>query len=193
MIISQEIKNATAQSHQALEKLIVDQIRSISGPRDYAYLLALFSGFFGGLELLIDEYVSAQYLPDLHDRRKAYLIAEDLRNLGGQVPKTSGLEFLPVIENHFQAFGALYVMEGSSLGGGHIVKMIRKKLPETDAFLFFSGYGEHTVDMWNRFKIYLDQTSGTPDEINSMISTARDTFLKFAEWIMSKIEPEILT
>jgi heme oxygenase len=194
LIISEEIKNATTQSHHLLEKLVVEKIRSISTLNDYADLLRLFFSYFGGLELLIDEHLSTQYFPDLHDRRKAALISQDLQRLGEQVPKMLDPKLLPAIKNRHQALGALYVIEGSSLGGKHIEKMIRNKLPDAaNEFLFFVGYGDKTTEMWNGFKNVLNNISGNQHEIDDIISGACDTFLKFTEWINSNLKSKTLT
>ena len=194
LIISEEIKKATVQSHRVLEKLVVDQIRSIATSKDYAHLLGLFYSYFGALELMIDQHISTQYFPDLNDRRKADLISKDLERLGEQVPKRSGPKFLPVVNNNYRALGALYVIEGSSLGGRYIAKMIQDKLPDTtNGFLFFVGYGDKTNEMWDRFKNNLDSIPVNQDEIKSILSGASDTFLKFAEWINSNIKSKTLT
>lgn len=184
----------TEQSHRALEKLVVEKIRSISTSEDYADLLSLFFSYFGGLEMLIDKYVTTRNFPDLNERRKTALISLDLERLGEQVPMMLDPKFLPVIKNHYQALGAMYVIEGSSLGGKHIVKMIHNKLPDnTNAFLFFTGYGDKTAEMWDRFKNGLNDRTGNQHEINDIISGARDTFLKFTEWINSNVKSKMLT
>jgi heme oxygenase len=133
-------------------------------------------------------------LQDIHERRKSGLISQDLLRLGAPVPDLPRPGFLPAVKNQYEAFGALYVMEGSSLGGIHIVKMIQRKLPEiSDATLFFSGYGDRTLEMWQRFKNILDNISGGEVVFESIQSGARDTFLKFAEWIHSNIRLKMLT
>jgi len=63
-------------------------------------------------------------------------------------------EFLPEIKNTAQAFGALYVIEGSTLGGQIIKKMVQKQLcmEGNNGLSFFDGYREATSDMWQVFK-----------------------------------------
>ena len=194
MNISDILRAETAQSHQSLEKIVVRQIREIQTTRDYINLLGFFYSYFESLEVLINEYISLSHLPDLYGRRKAGLISLDLISLGALVPQRLESDFLPEIKNQYQAFGALYVIEGSSLGGVHIAKMIHKKLPEAaNSFLFFTGYGERTSEMWTRFKNVLDSISGNHAEINNIISGARETFVKFSEWINSNIKSPMLT
>ncbi len=181
------------ERHQLLEKMVLRQIQLITSPEDYTLLLNLFYSYFGALEPIIAENISPEYFPDLSKRRKADLIAQDILSLNGLVPKLSESTALPEIKNIYQAFGALYVIEGSSLGGIHIAKMIQKKLPGINAFLFFSGYGDKTDEKWNQFKHILDQLPGNPAEINEIITGALDTFLNFAEWIRSNIKSKVQT
>ncbi len=106
--------------------------------KDYTRLLGLFYSYFGALELVIAKHILPENLQDIHERRKADLISQDLIRLGAPVPDLLLPGFLPAVKNYYEAFGALYVIEGSSLGGNHIAKMIRRKLPEvSDATLFF--------------------------------------------------------
>lgn len=171
----------------------MDQIKQMASLKDYTRLLGLFYSYFGALELVIAKHILPENLQDIHERRKADLISQDLIRLGAPVPDLLLPGFLPAVKNYYEAFGALYVIEGSSLGGNHIAKMIRRKLPEvSDATLFFSGYGDRTNEMWHRFKNRLDNIPGDEAAFKSIQSGARDTFLKFAEWINSNIRLKML-
>ena len=76
-------------------------------------------------------------------------------------------------------------MEGSTLGGLYISKMIAKQLNLTNgAFLsFFDGYGEQTEEMWNSFKSALDEQVVHTAEQAAVVQAANDTFKKFKTWI----------
>ena len=109
---------------------------------------------------------------------------EDLLVLQVSNPEICQENQLPVIDSPFRALGALYVMEGSTLGGVYIVKMIQKKLSgKENIFHFFSGYGDRNPLMWNRFKNALDHSTADEEEIALILSGAEDTFHKFYEWI----------
>jgi heme oxygenase len=184
--ISERLKAFTAASHQRIEKSIVGLIQDLETPEDYIHLLGLFYSYFGGLEQLVDEQHLRGNLPDIGERRKALCLSEDINTLRGRVPEIAQNEYLPVIDNCFQAFGALYVIEGSTLGGVHIVKMIRRKIKsEENVFRFFSGYGEQTFCMWDKFKHVLDGLSQHEDDIAQILTGAEDTFQKFGKWINS--------
>lgn len=56
--------------------------------------------------------------------------------------------FVTIIEIHLQSLGALYVMEGSTIGDKIISKMIEQQLKtEFMAFTFFMGYGDQSANM----------------------------------------------
>ena len=91
-------------------------------------------------------------------------------------------ELLPVIENHLQSLGALYVIEGSTLGGKIISKMIKQQLKtEVMAFTFFTGYGDQSANMWNSFTHILNSIT-QPDQIGIIVESANVTFQKFSFW-----------
>lgn len=186
MSTADRVRAFTARSHQTLEKLIVELIRDLRTRDDYTHLLGLFYSYFSGIENLIELLDFGAELPDFTKRRKALLISHDISALQGQVRGVVQNKFLPEIRNSFQAFGALYVMEGSTLGGPHIVQMIQKKLGlKEDVFRFFSGYGDQNKAMWENFKQVLNGLSESEDDINNVLTGAEDTFQKFGEWIKS--------
>lgn len=192
MNISEVIKAATAESHQKLEKLVVSQIHALRTRQDYIRLLGFFYNYFGSVELLIREQITPEFLPDIDERRRIKLLSRDLLSLKAELPPGTESTLLPMIQNRYRAFGALYVVEGSSLGGIHIASMIRKQLPQfSAACLYFEGYGEQTVNMWKQFKIILDNLSGDEDSVDEIISGAEETFLKFAEWIYLNIKSKV--
>jgi heme oxygenase (biliverdin-IX-beta and delta-forming) len=182
--ISDRLKTFTTLSHQKLEKSIVGLIHDLQTSPDYSYLLGLFYSYFGGMERLIVRQDIKKYLPDYDERRKAKLILEDLLALHISSPDFCQKDTLPVIDSPFRALGALYVMEGSTLGGVYIVKMIQKKLSaKENIFHFFSGYGDRNPLMWNRFKNALDHSTADAEEMALILSGAEDSFHKFYEWI----------
>jgi len=109
---------------------------------DYISLLQVFYSFFGALEDRINVYIGSAELPDHLQRRKSEALAIDIRTLGGILPQKAALSDIPEIDDHLQAFGALYVMEGSTLGGQIISQMIAKQLGIQDKGIsFFQNYG----------------------------------------------------
>lgn len=183
-LISECLKEATRIPHAELEKSMVDMLRQTTTPGAYADLLRLFYGFYKPVERLIDRFVDRNYLPDYDSRRKSAAIINDLAQFqDAYADKLSN--HLPVITNSYQAFGALYVLEGSTLGGRIICNMLKKNLG-TDAphaFSFFEGYGEATGKMWTTFKTKLDNYTADEDRKAEIIDAATATFVNFKKWM----------
>lgn len=191
--LSDQLKEQTLVQHQELEKQVVAVIKSINTRDDYKRLLTLFYTYFGGVELLVDKSLDTESMPDYKERRKTASLAHDLQHLGSALPPLVDGTALPSIANHLQALGAMYVMEGSTLGGMHISKMISKRLPgeNADAFTFFNGYLDNTQQMWQKFKTTIDSGIVKPDEMDIVITAANETFKKFAEWVTKSEKKEI--
>lgn len=160
-------------------------MRLVKAPEDYLRILSLFYGYFSGLESLIDKFIGTDQLHDYTSRRKSQSIANDIIYFEGSLPVQAIDEDLPVITNHLEAFGALYVIEGSTLGGSIIARIMRKQLnmQSNNGFEFFDGYGDKTQDMWNSFKSTLVKQTQTEEENQLIIKAANETFLKFSHWI----------
>jgi heme oxygenase len=184
--LSEQLKENTQTYHQALEKQVILLIKAIQTPGDYGNLINLFYSYFGGVELLVDSSLKIERIPDYPDRRKTASLSHDLFTLGLAKASLAVGNDLPEINNHLQAIGAMYVMEGSTLGGVHISKMIQQRLPSLDAkaLTFFNGYKSDTQTMWQKFKTAIDGEQLQPGEAASVIHAANETFIYFGNWIM---------
>ena len=184
-MFSDKIKEATLTQHQQVEKSLVGKMKAIRSKDEYVNLLKIFYGYFGGLEQQIKTAIDQSQIEDYNDRRKTGAIAEDIKDLGGKVPGlASGLD-LPTISNHLQAFGALYVIEGSTLGGSIISGMMQKHLAfdGQKGLSFFNGYGEQTQQMWANFKLALNVAVKSEEDEAEVLQAANNTFARFNNWI----------
>jgi heme oxygenase len=179
------IKEATLINHQQVEKTLVGKMKSMRSKQDYVELLHLFYSYFAGLEQQINAYINPSNLPDHAGRRKTEAIADDLKALGSQVPVIANGDDLPQINNELQAFGALYVIEGSTLGGKIISKMIQQYLNINDGtgLSFFDGYGDQTQQMWDTFKQKLNDIVKSEADEETVLAAANQTFSQFKQWI----------
>ena len=182
-MLSKELKEATKLNHQLLEKQLIAIIKSIHHKQDYAKLLVAFYGFMAGLEIDIATHIDLSVLPDYAQRRKSVALANDLHLLGVALPPLPDANALPPINDHYHAMGALYVMEGSTLGGKIICKMIQQQLKLTDVseLTFFYGYGEETDSMWQRFTATINNAQNENKEY-SIIQSANKTFILLKQW-----------
>ncbi|MFA6245491.1 MAG: biliverdin-producing heme oxygenase [Mucilaginibacter sp.] len=181
-MLSDKLKEETKQNHQILEKALIGRLKSIRSAQEYAGLLKLFYGYFGGLETQINKTIDGTLLTDSTQRRKTQAIADDILALGDGVPAKATGNYLPRINDHLEALGALYVIEGSTLGGKIISKMMQQQLGFDKGMSFFSGYGDKTEQMWGTFKQALNNQAQNPGQEAVVIAAANETFLKFGEW-----------
>ena len=176
------IKDSTKTVHEDVEQLLLPHLASVQNTADYAAILKMFYGYFLPLEKMIEAFITQAILPDMTERRKASAIMHDLSAIGQEVEALSLCTHLPQIENAAQAIGALYVLEGSTLGGKMIAKMLRKNeaLSLTDDKLtFFSGYGEETGNKWRTFLLVLNEQEDSSD----VVKGANETFFYLKCWM----------
>ncbi|RYY57808.1 MAG: hypothetical protein EOO09_00855 [Chitinophagaceae bacterium] len=182
-MVIEKLRAGTRQTHEELEQEMLPLIREATDTTSYARLLRLFYGYYRPLEKGIETYLDNSVLPDLEGRRKTSWILDDLHSLGqdGPVAEDPGA---PLITSRADALGALYVMEGSSLGGKVICKMIGENLglQATTSLSFFYGYGGQTGSKWKEFLQALDKFSGTGEE-EAIVRKADEVFLKFRGWL----------
>lgn len=174
------VKNATQDVHEEVEAILLPALTSIHATGDYAAILKMFYGYFHPVEKLIEQHLHTDLLPDLADRRKSSLLLEDLRRLGQSTDDLPLCTDLPTITNSAEAFGALYVLEGSTLGGKQIARMLAKNgaVPEGTT-QFFSGYGEQTGSRWKSFL----QAFNRQTDRDTVAASANKTFYFLKGWM----------
>lgn len=179
-----KLRTHTAAAHQQLEKLLVPRIKQATSTAAYTDVLQLFYGYFKPLEDEISKYVDSRLLPDYEERRKTAALIADINYLSGLHGPFKLCTQLPAIDNSRQAIGALYVMEGSTLGGKVIKNILMKNLgmDGSNGFDFFGGYGDDTAIKWQVFTDTMNEKFSDPGTHEEVLSAANDTFLKFKTW-----------
>jgi heme oxygenase len=84
--------------------------------------------------------------------------------------------FLP---NDFaSALGAMYVLEGSSLGGAVIARALSKipEISETGAFDFYTFYGSELGSMWTSFGQIVVKFVEEHGQADALVESAKKTF-----------------
>lgn len=117
-------------------------------------------------------------------RRKIHHILSDLQALGD-----SPVHMLPPvsyqIQSFFQALGALYVTEGTAIGGAIIRKNLLKNpnIAPVAQIHFYGCYGDQLSPLWKSFAEYLNGFAGNPVAVKEMIFQARESFLLYEQCI----------
>ncbi len=189
-MILEEIKYKTAENHRRLEES--ELLKPITSPTltqdHYQKILRVFYGYFYPLETALEPFQLADnYLPDYGSRRKAAMIRQDLHTLQHNAPEDTLplCAELPSIQSMAQAFGCLYVMEGSTLGGKIIAKSLEKNLglSAVHGASFFHGYGPDTGHKWKTFQQSLVRFNQDFQKEQEIVEAANETFYYFENWI----------
>ncbi len=157
-LLSEHLKENTKHLHDATEakfesQKIFDKTYKLD---DYKKILWLNYIFHLNFEDTAYDAVSGETSKalQLDSRRKMSFFEKDLEKLGIQkTDKTPGIS----VESEAEAFGIMYVMEGSTLGGNVIMRQLSKN-PEFQnvEFNYYGCYGEKTGEFWKNFKETLD-------------------------------------
>lgn len=177
MMVSEYLKQHTAEYHDAAENLFnsgkifnktftLEDYKKIIGT-NYLMLLNSEAEIFRSLSGNFSEKLQ------LGSRRKLPLIEKDLAGLAIKPRSASEeLEF----SSEYEALGAMYVIEGSTLGGNVIAKQLSKTEGfDQVTFNFFGCYRENTGPMWKNFKEVLDGEV-TEEKYDEVLSGARKLY-----------------
>lgn len=180
-----KLKEATKDSHQNVEKVLVSHLKNLSDLEEYGALLLKLHNFYKPVEVQVHNLVGTSVLPDIESRNHINNLKSDLSNLGRQIEAAEN-PFSKNINSISYALGILYVMEGSTLGGQIICSMLKNKLPNIDDSVvnYFNSYGEDTPKMWNSFRNHIESASIEIDQ-DEMLKGARDTFENLRVWLVS--------
>jgi heme oxygenase (biliverdin-IX-beta and delta-forming) len=184
-MFSDELKEVTLRAHTRLEKKLVTTIRNINKVDDYVRLLRLMYGYYKPLQDMLEPFIKENNIANHFTVRNVEDIRTDIQHLQpGADDDIPVCPDTPSVNTGASSLGALYVTEGSTLGGQIITKMISRQLnisPEK-GFSFFRSYGDETPVMWERFKSILNHPRDEAQK-TEMMKTAIETFSKFKDWI----------
>jgi heme oxygenase len=130
----------------------VDLAACLTSRAAYAQLLTRYLALYDPLETLLATLTgpAAQLASTLY-RPKAHLLRRDLQILATHpaAPTPTPPRF-PALNHPDSLLGALYVIEGSSLGGRYIARDVHKTLAldATSGAAFFTGDGDATPAHW---------------------------------------------
>jgi len=181
-MVLERLRRATRPIHADIERII--DILPIPTRARYTWFLAKQYGFLVPLEAAWDACPLSAEL-DLPARRRAPLLVSDLSVLGLDAGRLPLCHALPPLGDPAQALGALYVVEGSTLGGRALAPRVGEALglgPEQGA-AFLHGRGARTLTMWKTFCAHVEAlAAGEPQQVPAMVDAARDCFERLRRW-----------
>ncbi|AZE91185.1 biliverdin-producing heme oxygenase [Pseudomonas orientalis] len=184
------LRTGTASLHATLEQ----RLPFFSERLDalwYRRLLQAYFGFYQPMEAaLYDSGLIPQGL-DTAMRVKTPTLVSDLYALGlddHAIDTLPRCPQLPTLDTPAACLGALYVLEGATLGGQVLRREMARRL-DVDADnggAFLDIYGAETGRRWKDFLVYLgDQPLDAPAKQRA-VDAARSTFSCFEQWLDSQ-------
>jgi heme oxygenase len=176
------LRQETNPFHDAVEQNPFNQALTAGTltAAETAQFLAKMYGFLQPYEAQLRAHAD-EFGPEwqLEQRYRAPLILEDLPRLG-HLGVPALCPALPPLDTRAQLLGAMYVMEGSTLGG----QVIARQLDKTGiaAHAFFTGRAERTGPLWKAFCQLLSETAdGEPPAV--IVASAILTFQTLSAWL----------
>jgi heme oxygenase len=156
------------------------------GAAAYATVLERWYGFLVVLEPRLSSWHRTDRLLDWERRRKLHLLAADLDVLGTDSRVRAMLPrcpHVPSIDGAADALGALYVVEGSTLGARvQRDRLCTGPLPRR-AFSFLESYGPQTGRRWRDYRCLTSAWVGDdPARADAVVAAARATFGALVTW-----------
>ena len=174
------MKEATWPVHLRLEKRLAVKDRFSELAR-YRHHLALLAAFYASAEMQWDAWL-APVLADWPARRKAPLLSRDLAAVGG-TPLAGAV--VPAVTDSAFALGCLYVLEGATLGGQHLLPLVQRQLGLSGEHgaSYLASYGSDVGAMWHRFGAAVESHCQDADASKRAVAGAVATFLALEEWL----------
>lgn len=190
-LIMSLLRAETQFAHKQLEqtKILARLFAPDFALAEYRDLLVRFYGFVAAIEPLIFDNLPTSHQPVLAHRLKADLLVQDLVALGMDVSAVSHIsrcDDLPQLDSFPHQMGALYVMEGSTLGGRVISKRLQERFGATveNKLNYYQAYGDNTGAEWKAFQTFMGkQFDEHGDGMATVIAAANATFTALYHWL----------
>lgn len=174
------LRAETRPYHDALELNEFNQALAAGTPSEAATrrFLGKMYGFLVPYEAALRAHATALG-PDweVAERQRSPLILEDLRVPASQLPPCPAMPPLATLP---QLLGAMYVIEGSTLGGQVLARQLAKA--GLDLGRYFTGYGTLTGPRWKAFCQLLG-AAATPATEADIVESASLTFQHLTTWL----------
>lgn len=182
--LADRLRDETRDLHEALERDL-DWERRMATPEGYARLLTRWWGFHAVFEPMVR---ASPPFAGLEGRGRFHLVEADLGRLGlssAAIRALPRIESLAFLGNEAAMIGALYVLEGSTLGGQVIARHVERTLGAgvaAGACAYFQGYGKaSTMPMWRAFLACLGEVDARSHD--DVVIGARRTFYVLRGWL----------
>ncbi len=178
------LKAETADAHARIERTL-DVMRPDLTRAAYARVLGRFWGFHEPWERAAVEVVRGDEVEALiGGRRKAPWLAADLAVMGVEVGRLPRCGRMPRTADVADVIGAMYVLEGATLGGRYVARHVEAVLGLRDGtgYSYFRSYGAETGRMWQSFRAEAGRRAEGLDH-DAICAAACETFERLDNWV----------
>jgi heme oxygenase len=162
-----ELRAGTQAEHARVDNVFgAFDLATLEGYRSF---LAAQADALVPLELALDAAGADTAVADWASRHRSDLLKADLADLGADIPHATSA---PTIESPEAVLGALYVLEGSRLGGTVLARTVPLSFPKR--FLSASDPAR-----WRSLIQLIDHNLVFPDQLAVALQVARDVFGRF--------------
>ncbi|WP_431700823.1 biliverdin-producing heme oxygenase [Pseudomonas sp. BR20] len=184
------LRAGTGLLHVALEKRLPFFSEHLDAGW-YQRLIQAYYGFYGPMEAAL---YGCDFIPEGFDqalRVKTPTLLDDLHALGLDARAVNALPHcvqLPSFDTPAACLGALYVLEGATLGGQVLRRemALRLDLDADNGGAFLDVYGVETGRRWKDFLYYLGRLPLDAPAKQRAVNAARSTFSCFEQWLDSQ-------
>lgn len=159
------LRSGTRAEHDRVDRLFA--ALDLSVPRDYRLFLLAQAAAFLPVEAALERAGVAAMVPDWPDRRRSQLLRDDLAALDAPLPAP---EWPPELDGGPAVLGALYVIEGSRLGGAMLRRDIAPAMPQS----FIAN--RQAPGAWRKLLETLDHSLYETASLALALSAARAVF-----------------
>lgn len=160
------LRAATAGDHDLIDGLY--SRFDLAQAAHYRAFLSAQADAFIPVEAAIDRVDLTGLLDDWQQRRRSAELTADLLDLGTQPEPATDIP----VYSRAEALGAIYVLEGSRLGGRVLARSVPAGLPRR-----FLGAGEPSL--WRVLIEVLDKNLVTEEQLSAATGAARAVFARF--------------
>jgi heme oxygenase len=183
------LRERTAASHARVERSVdvKTRCRTVDAYREW---LGRLLGFYRPFEAMLGGFDWSTVALNYPLRIKAGWLEADLLALGMTESEINGLpncQRLPRPENLAGAIGCLYVLEGATLGGQIISRLVNQELSigDDNGGRFYAAYGARVGMMWRAFRDAASSYCGDhPDRLRASAENAVETFEALESWVL---------
>lgn len=203
------LREATRSEHEATEAAM-PLLKPDLTRGGYARILGCLLPILASWENWAEAQAPERLHPLLKPRRRSHLLRADLQLLGAEnaawlppeedafapawsavVEGKAGSGSRPEAEKEARFLGALYVLEGSTLGGRLLARHVEATLGLTpgQGNAYFHGHGAETGSLWGAVTA---EIGAVPDKLaEGLVHSARRTFAAFREALMYSRQPSL--